>query len=77
MAYFDIQQYPILVVLIAWALALSAAHLLCTMTIGRIKFKKQSSKDVLTITVYTSICCILLSWSCIYLGQAKPMIEPK
>lgn len=77
MSYFDIQQYPILMVLIVWGITLSGTHLLCNMAVTQIKFKTQNTKDVFVITAYTSAVCILLSWACIYLGQAKPMIEPK
>ncbi|KAI5192459.1 V-type H+-transporting ATPase subunit e [Nematocida minor] len=77
MNYFHIQEHPLLVVIIVSVFAMLAARMACIMAMGYIKFKTESSKEVVIFSLYTSAACLLLSWACIYLGQARPMIEPK
>ncbi|KAI5180591.1 hypothetical protein NEOKW01_0875 [Nematocida sp. AWRm80] len=77
MSFMNVDESPMLFVVLIGVVAFSIAHLIWATVRDKVKFKNQGNKELVMYTIYTTTGCILLSWTCIFLGQAKPMIKPE
>ncbi|EIJ89107.1 hypothetical protein NEPAR06_1454 [Nematocida parisii] len=76
--FLNIHEWPPLgVVLLVSSLGMVSGYLILRFINTYVRIKNKSTKEVIVFTVWTSIFCLILSWACVFMGQARPMISPE
>ncbi|KAI5184506.1 hypothetical protein NEHOM01_0181 [Nematocida homosporus] len=76
MAIFSAYEHPVLFALAVALASAGSAHLLWLLIDTRINFKRPSDRECTMYSIYVATGCIVLSWACIFLGQARPILSP-
>ncbi|EHY66031.1 uncharacterized protein NESG_01421 [Nematocida ausubeli] len=75
--FLRIQDWPPLAVVgFVSLMGLVAGYTIMGIINTSVKIKNKATKETVLFTVWTTIFCMIISWACIFLGQAKPMISP-
>jgi len=77
MKLLDVEEHPILFVVVVGVFMGGVSHLLRLFLETRIRFKTHGDKEVVIYFVYFSTACIFLSWACYFLGQISPIVKPE